>query len=152
MYNKLQLHYDAILTPMITNFEHLQELQQKGNTELKSLNKEIARLAEQNHVLTELVSKGILDSALFLSQTDGLNRQLSKCKQRKSKILENTRQDDSVKKTNDLVTILNRAEKQIFEMDECLFHELIETIVACNNQTIKFVLINGLELTERLCE
>lgn len=152
MYNKLQLHYDAILTPMITNFEHLQELQQKGNTELKTLNKEIARLAEQNHVLTELVSKGILDSALFLSQSDGLNRQLSKCKQRKSKILENTRQDDSVKKTNDLATILNRAEKQIFEMDECLFHELIETIVACNNQTIKFVLINGLELTERLCE
>lgn len=150
MYNKLQLHHKSILSPMLTDFERLQELQQKSNTELKTLNKEIAKLAEQNHVLTELVSKGILDSALFLSQSDELNRQLSRYKKRKAKILASTRQDDVATKTESLIAALRDAKPQISQMDETLFEDIVEKIIACDKKRITFVLSNRLKLTERL--
>ena len=97
-----------------------------------------------------LLSKGILDSALFISQTDELNRKLRALKVAKARILEEQESDGLLEKTEDLVEVLENGPDRISGMEEVLFGEMVETIIAHDTQTVDFVLMNGLVLTERL--
>lgn len=150
MYNKLKQNYSIVLLPMLTQLEKLQVEQQRNNPELNTLNKQIAELSEQNHVMTGLLSSGILDSALFISQTDELNRKIRTLKLAKARLLEETQEDGLKEKTEDLIEALENGPDHISEMDEALLTDLVEKIIAHNTEYIEFVLINGLALKERL--
>ena len=150
LYNKLKKNYSTILLPMLSQLERLQELQTRNNPEISTINNQIAALSEQNHVMNGLLSKGILDSALFISQTDELNRKLRALKVAKARILEEQESDGLLEKTEDLVEVLENGPDRISGMEEVLFGEMVETIIAHDTQTVDFVLMNGLVLTERL--
>lgn len=150
LYNKLKQHYATILLPMLSTLERLQELNTRNNPEISTLNKQIAELSEQNHVMNGLLSKGILDSALFISQTDELNRKIRSLKLTKAKLLTEQESDGVLDKTEELIEIIESGPEGISDMDATLLHELVETITAYDTQSIDFTLINGLVLTERL--
>ncbi len=150
MYNKLADNYQKILIPMLSQLEKLQDIKAKNNLEISNINKQIAELSEQNQVINGLQSKGILDSALFISQTDEINKKIANLKKAKNQILQNDNQDDMIYSTKDLINILENEPVSINEFDERLFDELVEKILAYDNKTIDFELINGLILTERL--
>lgn len=150
LYNKLKKNYSTILLPMLNQLEKLQELQTRNNPEISTINKQIAELSEQNHVMNGLLSKGILDSALFISQTDELNRKLRALKVAKARILEEQESDGLLDVTTDLVELLENGPDRIGGMDEALFGELVENIIAHDTQMVDFTLRNGLVLTERL--
>ena len=135
---------------MLSQLERLQELQTRNNPEISTINKQIAELSEQNHVMNGLLSKGILDSALFISQTDELNRKLCALKVAKARILEEQESDGLLEKTEDLVEVLENGPDRISGMEEVLFGEMVENIIAHDTLTVDFVLMNGLVLTERL--
>lgn len=150
LYNKLKQNYAGILLPMLSGLEKLQELKTRNNPEISTLNKQIAELSEQNHVMNGLLSKGILDSALFISQTDELNRKIRSLKVTKARLLSEQESDGVLDKTEDLVEIMENGPDRISGMQITLFHEMVEKIIAHNTQTVDFILINGLVLTERL--
>lgn len=150
MYNKLAKNYGNILIPLLSQLEKLQDLRTRNNPEISTLNKKIAELAEQNHVMNGLLSKGILDSALFISQTDELQKKIRKLKSAKLKLLEEQDADDAIDRTEDLIDILENGPDKITEFDENLLNDLIAKIIAYDNKTIAFELINGLVLKERL--
>jgi site-specific DNA recombinase len=97
-----------------------------------------------------LLSKGILDSALFISQTDEINRKIRSLKLVKSRILTEQESDSMLDKTEELVEIIENGPERISKMDTALLHELVDTILVCDTQSVDFKLINGLVLTERL--
>lgn len=97
-----------------------------------------------------LLSKGILDSALFISQTDELQKKIRKLKSAKLKLLEEQDADDTIDKTEDLIDILENGPDKITEFNEELLNELVEKVIAYDDKTIDFELINGLVLKERL--
>lgn len=150
LYNKLKQNYVGILLPMLSGLEKLQELKTRNNPEISTLNKQIAELSEQNHVMNGLLTTGILDSALFISQTDELSRKIRSLKVAKAKLLEEQESDGVLDKTKDLVEIVESGPDCLSSMDAALLQELVEKIIAYNKQTVDFVLINGLVLTERL--
>ena len=150
MYNKLADNCQEILIPMLSQLEKLQDIKTKNNPEISNINKQIAELLEQNQVINGLQSKGILDSALFISQTDEINKKIANLKNAKNQILQNDNQDDMIYSTKDLINILENEPISINEFDGRLFDELVEKILAYDNKTIEFELINGLILTERL--
>lgn len=150
MYNKLSKNYGNILIPLLSQLEKLQELRTRNNPEISILNKQIAELSEQNHVMNGLLSKGILDSALFISQTDELQKKIKKLKSAKLRLLEEQDADDSIDKTEDLIDILEDGPNKITDFDESLMNELVAKIISYDDKTIDFELINGLVLKERL--
>lgn len=150
LYNHLKKNRDQILLPMLSQLEKLQEQKTRSNPEISTLNKQIAHLSEQNHVMNGLLSDGILDSALFISQTDELARKLRALKNIKAKLMEEIDADDTLGKTQDLLDVLTAGPEHITEMDTALFGELVEKIIVRNNVSLDFVLINGLTLTERM--
>lgn len=152
LYNKLKRHYTDILLPMHSQLEKLREMKARGNLEISTINKQIAELSEQNHVMNGLLSKGILDSALFISQTDELNRKIRGLKLAKSRLLEDDKTGDLITQTEELIEIIESGPDHIIEMDAVLFDDMVESIIAgaSESSTIDFLLLGGLRLTERL--
>ncbi len=66
----------AFLCPLLSQLESLREYQSRANIQISTINRQIADISEQNHVMNGLLESGILDSALFISQCDELNKKL----------------------------------------------------------------------------
>lgn len=152
LYNKLKQNYTDILLPMLSQLEKLREMKVRGNLEINTINKQIAELSEQNHVMNGLLSKGILDSALFISQSDELNHRIRSLKLAKARLLEDDETGDLIDKIEDLIEIIESGPEYIDEMDAVLLGDMVESIIAgdSNSDTIDFILLGGLRLTERL--
>ena len=135
---------------MLGGLEKLRETRTRNHPEISALNKQIAELSEQNHVMNGLMTKGILDSALFISQTDELNRKLRTLKTAKAKLMEEQDGDGLLEKTEDLMEILEDGSGRVYGMDETLFRDMVAKITAHDTLTVEFTLINGLTLKERL--
>lgn len=150
MYNKLKENSEGILTPLLTQLEKLRERSCLDSAELSAINKQIADTAQQNQVMTGLLSKGILDSALFISQSNEFKTKLQKLKQQKARLLTDVKKDTLLTKIEELLEILENGPDFITEMDEDLFGDLVEQIEAQDNRSIDFILRGGLRLKERL--
>ena len=66
-HNKLRLGCDNILRPMLTQLEELRERELRTNNKICDIDREMARLAEQNLVLNRLKDKGYLEIPSHLS-------------------------------------------------------------------------------------
>ena len=150
LYNKLKANYKSLLIPMLTQLDNLEEVKYKDNPQLKDINKKIAELLEQNHMMTGLMSEGILDSALFISKTDEIAMKIQNLKKSKAIILKNRNSNKLIKSTEELISLLVDAPEYITEMNDELFEELIEKITTKDNKILNFHLINGLVLMERI--
>ena len=100
--------------------------------------------------MTGLLSRGILDSALFISQSNELKFKLQKLKQRKARLLSEVKEDLLLTKIEELTEIVENGPAFITEMDEELFADIVEKIEAQDSRSIDFILHGGLRLKERL--
>ncbi len=148
MYHRLKLNYDTILCPMLDQLQALKRHRNLSNLQVIELNRQIAELTERNHVLNGLKSKGIIDSALFISQTDELGRKIRSLKAEKNKLMEQDEDDSAIIETRNLIELLEGGPEHLDYFNETLFTSLVELITAESNQRLKFRLTNGLELAE----
>jgi DNA invertase Pin-like site-specific DNA recombinase len=148
MYHKLKLNYDTILSPMLDQLQALKRHRNLSNLQVVELNRQIAELTERNHVLNGLKSKGIIDSALFISQTDELGRKIHSLKTEKNKLIEQDEDDRAITDTRNLIELLEDGPERLSHFDEALFDCLVERATAESGERLKFKLINGLELAE----
>lgn len=148
LYHKLKAYYTIILTPMLEQLQALKRNRNLSNTQVAQINQKIAELTEQNHVLNGLKSRGIIDSALFLFQTDELNRQIRVLKAEKNKLMEQDEDDSAITETRCLINILEDGPDLLTAFDETLFDSIVELVIAETSERLKFRLPNGLELAE----
>lgn len=113
------------------------------------LNNQIADLTRQERLLAVLKKQGAVDPDIFISRTDRLAEQLRAAKQTKSRLL-NAEEDQTIDRTQQLLTILNDAPEFLEVFDGELFGELVDKIIVESNERLRFRLINGLELTENI--
>lgn len=99
-------------------------------------------------MLNGLKSKGIIDSALFISQTDELSRKIRALKAEKNKLMEKDEDDSAITETRSLIEILEDGPERLSGFDETLFDSIVELVTAESGERLKFKLINGLELAE----
>jgi uncharacterized coiled-coil DUF342 family protein len=133
---------------MINQLQELKRHRNLSNLQVAELNRQIAELTERNHVLNGLKSKGIIDSALFISQTGELNRKIRTLKAEKNKLMEKDEDDSVITETKSLMEILEDGPEQLEAFDEGLFDSILEIITAESGERLKFKLANGLELAE----
>ena len=100
-------------------------------------------------MLIRLKSKGCIDPALALSQTDELNRKLRDLRRLRRKVLAAADGDEQIQSTEAILDYLENARWQT-EVTPDLFENLVERITVASSDEVKFRLMNGLELTDRL--
>ena len=149
LHNKLVLYGQEVLQPMLEQLRALRERELRSNQKLTDIDKEIANISGQNLVLTRLKSKGCIDPALALSQADELNRKLRDLRRLRRKVLEAADGDEQTQTTEAMLDYLDSAQWQT-EVTPDIFENLVERITMFSAEEVKFRLLNGLELTERL--
>lgn len=113
------------------------------------LNKRISDLTSQNQLLATLKQQGLVDSDIFISQTNMLTEQLRAAKLEKERLLD-TEHDEAITSTKELLEILEDGPDLLTDFDAELFGELIDKIIVDSDTSIRFRLKNGLELTETI--
>lgn len=148
LYHKLKLDEGKLLGCVASQLRELRELELRSNRKIHDIDKEIAHIAEQDHVLVRLKSKGYVDPALYLSQKDELAHKLKTLRQLRRRTLEATSDDTQIKATDAILDYLAEGPLQRDTVTPDLFDALIKHITVTENGTLKLQLLNGVELAE----
>ena len=149
LHNKLMLHGQELLQSLLMQLREIRERELRSNQRLSDIDKEIANISGQNLVLIRLKSKGCIDPALALSQADEMNRKLRDLRRLRRKVLAAADGDEQIQATEAMLDYLETAQ-WLTEVTPELFENLVERITVVSADEVKFRLLNGLELTERL--
>ena len=149
VYHKIWMGRDTVLRPMLSQLEELRERGLRFNQKVGDIDKEIAKLAEQNLVLERLKSKGYVDPSLYLSEQDAINGKVKNLRKLRRSLMESTDEDEQVHKTEAMLEYLEDSPEWADTLDGELFDQLIERI-RLSDDALHIVLHNGLELTERM--
>ena len=147
-YFKIHKNASTIIKPMLMQLEELREREVRTNNRIGDIDREMARLAEQNLVLNRLKDKGYIDSALYQSQRDEINGKALKLRRLRRSILERTSGDETIRKTEVMLDYLDDGPEWLEEIEPELFEMLINRILLTADGQVRILLINGLELVE----
>ena len=137
-----------ILEPLLRELCEMVEGQQESEA-VEELNKEINDLNEQRLILSQVMRKGYMDSALFMESSSKLGWQLTECRRKKTLLTRKLRRTKEIVRTEQLIQLIAEQDGLMEEFDEQLFKMTAEKIVVSKEHDITFCLYNGLKLTER---
>ena len=137
-----------ILEPLLRELCEMVEGQQESEA-VEELNKEINDLNEQRLILSQVMRKGYMDSALFMESSSKLGWQLTECRRKKTLLTRKLRRTKEIVWTEQLIQLIAEQDGLREEFDEQLLEMTAETIVDSKEHDITFCLYNGLKLTER---
>ena len=149
IYFTLKHHGDQVLTQLIQDLQTAKNGKLLWSEDIVELNKQIADIACQERLLAQLKQQAVVDPDIFIFQSNQLAEQRREAKLKKSRILR-SEDDQTVQRTQELLDILEDGPDLLMTFDEALFSELVETITIQDNSTIRFRLINRLELPEHI--
>jgi hypothetical protein len=147
MWNKLVTNHTDILYPLLESLKNLRTNEEQEE-EIKDLNNKIMELTEQSQILSRVVSKGYIDSAIFIERQNALTLELEAIKEMRNQCLDDNGYEKEIIGTARLLEIIRYNPEIIEEYGENLFLNTVENIIVGENHEITFNLINNLELTE----
>ena len=149
MMNKLIFGHAFILKPVKQN---LKEADTAVNLdEIQAIERMIEENAKKARVLTELASKGYINSALFTAQNNELRSEVIKLRARKEALSQKVSGAlTMVAEVDRLYKFVAKADGQISSFHEALFDRFVDSIVVYSPDEVGFRMKCGLALRERL--
>jgi hypothetical protein len=149
LYYKLKHHSEDIFQPMLSKLQTIENRRMLWSMDVIELNNQISDLQCQNQMLTQLNQQGLIDSDIFIYQSNEIASQLRELKRKKTQAMDNG-DDKTMVRTSEIIEALESGSESMDEFDEPMFNELVEKIIVDSNEQIRFRLKNGLELTEQI--
>ena len=147
--SKLKANKKYILDTLIKQIEMLKNRSNPEQESIYRINKEIADLSAKNHMLAKLHTKGILKDAEFTVQVTEIFKKQQKLKDEHRKIISEDKNSELLEKLNYLNEVItDYIDDLTFHKD--IFQDIVEGITVYGNDTLKFRLTGGLELTEKI--
>lgn len=138
-----------VLKQLAANLRKIREQRFLWRVDIVELNKQIGSLMDQNRMLAEMQKHGLLDSDLFLSQTNGIAQKLREAQAQKERLL-GENEDQTLEQTKELLESLSSMPEFLPDFDEGIFTELVEQITVESNTSLCFCLKNGIKLRETI--
>ena len=150
LYNKLKENYKIILIPVLNQLGELKLKKFSGDTKIIEINKEIAELKEQSHVLSRLQTKGFIDSALFIEQSTEINGKIDKLSRELRQLTRLDDEDEVIDSVKILINLMEKDNVLLQEYDENIFESIVEKMILKSESELEFQLLGGLKFTERI--
>jgi DNA invertase Pin-like site-specific DNA recombinase len=150
MYYKLKAQYKTILYPMLEQLHLLETNINRGNSDVLSINEEIAQVAEQSHKVSKLQSSGALSADVCIRKQSVLQAKLSELHTKRRNLLRNDRIEALSEQIMRLSNILEHSPKRLLEFDSSLFNALVDHIRINSTAQIEFHLYGEIVLIEEL--
>ena len=147
LFHKLKRQGVPMLQELLFHLTQIRNRRLLWSEDVVVLNNRICEIMEQDRQLNELNSLGLADPDFYIQRSNELARQLRAAKLEKERLLE-TRDDDALRKTRELLEALESAPEEMENFDGGWFEELVEKVIVDSNARVRFRLKNGLELTE----
>ena len=151
MYNRLVNNVDIILTQMLTQLTEYKDQRMIDKGEIANINKEIAELTEQVHVLQSAKANGYIEPASFMERMNEITTRTAKLRKDKKVLLGNDECEQVRKKTEILVNYI-RAAGPMGEFDKKALRKIVNRILVNRDKDLTFELINGLKLKIKYSE
>ena len=92
----------------------------------------------------------MLNEALYHSQFNVLSRKIDTLKKEKNRLFDQEGNDTVLTETNSLIDFLGESPEWLRQFDSDIFEAMVGRVTAYPDGTLRFRLVNGLELPERL--
>lgn len=145
MREKLRIHSDEILSPMLERFRLAEDRRYRSDTKIGEVNRELDSLGERVLVLERLKAKGYMEPALYLSKTNELDRRIRAVRLTKRRLMEQAALGGAAEATERIMAALG---DEAAEINGETFSAIAERVTLAPEGKVKFRLVNGLELTE----
>jgi site-specific DNA recombinase len=149
VYYNLKHYGTNILTQLISDLYAARTGSLLWSENIVETNKQISDIASQERLLTQLKQQGVVDPDIFISRSNQLAERRRELKLQKERILR-SEEDHTIQQTQDLLDVLESGPDWLDDFDEQLFSDMVEKIVVVDNETLRFRLLNGLEVTEKI--
>ena len=149
VYYNLKHYGTSILTQLISDLYAARTGSLLWSENIVEINKQISDIASQERLLAQLKQQGVVDPDIFISRSNQLAERLRELKLQKERILR-SEEDHTIQQTQDLLDLLESGPDWLDDFDEQLFSDMVEKIVVVDNETLRFRLLNGLEVTEKI--
>lgn len=146
VYNKLKSNYEHILLPFLSQVEAM-KVNKAEQEKIADINIQIAQNAEQVLSLQRLKGQELIEPAFYIQELNRLDKSTMDLRKKKSVILHSNKYDDIISKTRKIIREMESA-CAISKFDTEGFKNLISRIEV-ENETITFILINGMGLEVR---
>ncbi len=147
MWNKLVSNYSEILHPLLATLKTLR-INEEQETQIKEFQNKITELTEQSHILSRVVRKGYIDSAIFIEKQNALNIEIEEYKKRRNALLDSNGYEKEIEGTSRILQIIKYNPTIMDGYQEELFIHTVDKVFIGKDGSITFRLINDLELTE----
>ena len=148
MFNKLIFGHGFILKPLLKSlrsFNYSENL-----TQILEIEQKLEENMERSRVLTNLLTKGYLSSALFNEQNNELRAEAAMLKEKKKALSRSVNNGmTAVSEVDQLLKWASKAD-MIESFDEIIFSRYVESIIVYSQEKLGFKLKCGLTLKERL--
>ncbi len=154
MMEKLTEYRKSLLGWLIRQIELMQNRISLNHNEISKIDKEIASLLAQNIIIARLHTNGILNSSEYAAQSSEVNNKISILRAKRKRTIAEDENDELLDTLKDLNNILENYQSYSsfnHEVQE-IFEQVVQSITALNNTEIRFKIIGGIELTERIQE
>lgn len=149
LYYRIKHYGVGILTQLISDLHAARTGSLLWSENIVEINKQISDIASQERLLTQLKQQGSVDPDIFISRSNLLAERRRELKLQKERILR-SEEDHTIQQTQDLLDVLESGPDWLDDFDEQLFSDMVEKIVVVDNETLRFRLLNGLEVTEKI--
>lgn len=147
MWNKLAGNCEEILSPLLESLKRLRANEEQEQ-EIKECNDKIMELNKQSHILSKVVAKGYMDSAIFIEKQNTLAVELEAIRRNRNRLLESTGFAFEIAQTEHLLALCRSQRDILTKYSDSLFMQSVQEIIVYENHRIAFRLKNKLELTE----
>lgn len=146
LYNKLGKNRQEILGGFLSRVERLQDRNTYFHPDAWRLHQEMAELLNQNHVLANLRTQEYIDSAFYISQMNENNQKLEALRRELDRYRSSCDTHSILEKSSQLFRFFEQKPRlPVFDSD--IFHRTVEKVTV-SNTSLRFRLINGMELSE----
>lgn len=149
VYYNLKHYGTSILTQLISDLYAARTGSLLWSENIVEINKQISDIASQERLLAQLKQQGVVDPDIFISRSNQLAERRRELKLQKERILR-SEEDHTIQQTQDLLDVLESGPDWLDDFDEQLFSDMVEKIMVVDNETLRFRLLNGLEVTEKI--
>ena len=149
VYYNLKHYGTSILTQLISDLYAARTGSLLWSENIVEINKQISDIASQERLLAQLKQQGVVDPDIFISRSNQLAERRRELKLQKERILR-SEENHTIQQTQDLLDVLESGPDWLDDFDEQLFSDMVEKIVVVDNETLRFRLLNGLEVTEKI--
>lgn len=149
LYYKLKHQSLPILEQMLETLQTIRDRRMLWSEDIVSLNKKISKLSSQNQTLAFLKQNGLVDPDIFIAKSNELTRQLRQAKLDKEELMD-AEGDATAQRTRELIALLEDGPDFLDRPDTELCGALVAEIIVESNDTLRFLLHNGLELRESI--